>query len=431
MKLTLDNGIKVYIAHKKDLPITEIAFAVEAGGIYDFPGKEGLAYLMGHLLEKGTFKRTEDEIDNILEKAGIILDVNVGKHFIHISITSLSNHKETAIDILSDIVTNPIFPEKFVEREKEKVINEIKNELSDPNSVVEREFLKLVYGEEHPLGKPVNGFLTSIEKITRQDILEFYQKFLKPQRAYIAVVSDAQPSQILSLIKEYFSLWKAEEDSDGVSVPPPQFPTKPVLWVYHMPVNQVFIKFGHLAPLRNNPDYNKIRLMNYILGGGGFSSRVVKIVRAQKGYAYSVFTAFSFGYKFPGIFYGNTETKIETAHDAVKSFIQVIEDFLKEGATERELKDAKSFFEGSLPRLTETYRQIAKLMMDEMIYGLKEKFWVDDVEEIKRVTLKDIKEVTTKYLNPNSLVGVIVTDTTKFDIKKLNLPFDFEFKTPY
>ncbi len=430
MKKTLPNGIKILVAQKQGLPITQIYMAVEAGAIFDPKGKEGLANLTASLLDEGTKTRTDEEIALQIENVGGRLSINTGSYLITASLSVLSPYIDTGLDILNDIVRNPTFPEERFAREKERIISGIKEDLSDPNSVVDREFIQLVY-EGHPLGHPTSGYLNTMESITRDDVLNFYKTHYSPDRTYIVAVSDKPVEETFKKIKDYFGDWKVSSTHESTEIPEVPEIRGIKVRVYHMPVNQVFVAMGHLGPLRKDPEFNKVRVMNYILGGGGFVSRMMKKIRVEKGYAYSTYTTFRPGITLPGFFEASMETKVETAHDAIKLMFEVIKELKEHGVTEQELKDAQSFYEGSIPRLTETYPQYASALFQELYYGLPENFWLKDVEDIKKFTVDDILSAARKYLHPDNFVMVLVADTSKFDVNKLNLSgADISIETP-
>lgn len=421
MKETLPNGIKVLVAQKQGLPITQIYIAVEAGGIFDPKGKEGLANLTASLLDEGTKNRTDEEIALEIENVGGRLTINTSSYTVTLSLTVLSPYIGTGLDILRDILQNPTFPEERFNKEKERVISGIKEELSDPNSVVEREFIQLVY-EGHPLGHPTSGYLSTVESIKREDVLEFYRSYYYPERTYIVAVSDKPVKETFEKIGSFFADWEVGLARHGTKVPKISEIEGIKVRVYHMSVNQVFVAMGHLGPLRKDPEYNKVRVMNYILGGGGFASRMVKKIRTEKGYAYSTYTTFKPGVILPGYFEADMETKVETAHNAIRLMLEVIKELKENGITKDELQDAQLYYEGSIPRLTETYPQYASALFQELYYGLPEEFWLKDVEEIKSFTLDDIDYAAKKYLHPDNFVMVLVADTSKFDIEELKLP---------
>ncbi len=432
MKTTLENGVQVYVAQKKGLPITQVYLVVMAGSIYDPSGKEGLANLTTALLDEGTKHRTEEEIALEIEKIGGRIYLNTGAYYTSMSLTVLSPYTDIGLDVIADMLQNSIFPEERVEKERDRVLSGIKDQLSDPNSVLDREFIKAVYAG-HPLGHPENGYLNTVESITREDIVQFYQTYYRPERTYLVFVSDLEPEEALKKVKKYFGTWTVEGSGPGdVKIPDPQPIQGFHVKVFHMPVNQVFVAFGHLGPLRKNPDYNKIRLMNYILGGGGFASRMMQKVRVEKGFAYGVSTGFRPGVFLPGYFRSTTETKVESAHEAIPLMFEVIREMQEEGPTDQELSDAKSYYEGSIPRMTETYSQYARALLEEMLYGLPQNFWLKDVEEIKTLTREDVIEAARKYIDLNNLVMVLVADTSKFDLKKLKFPHaDISIEIPY
>jgi zinc protease len=416
-KSILENGLTVIVAEKRDLPIFLATVAVKTGSVYDPVGKEGTANLVGRLLDKGTKERNANEIAEVIEGLGGNLSISTGRWTTRVTLSILSKHRETGLEILSDILMNPLFKEDEIEREVGKVLSEINEKKSDPNSVLDDKFREALYGD-HPLGKPVEGYRESLKKIKRGDIVEFYEKFYVPNNSILVIVSDINPDDVMEIVNRYFRKWKRKELEFPEIKPPKPIMGKRVI-VVDMDVNQAFIALGNLGIERKNPDFNKLRVANYILGGGGFASRFFMKIRNEKGYAYSTYSYFSPGYKFPGYFIAETETKLESASPAINLMVKLIRDIREKGVKEKELDDARSFYEGSIPRQTETYSQIAGALLEEELYGLPLYHWLEDVEEIKSFKKEDIDEVAKKYFDPDNFVLVIVAnkDSLKLDIE--------------
>ena len=189
-----------------------------------------------------------------------------------------------------------------------------------------------------------------------------------------------------------------------------------------MDVNQAYIEMGNLGIRRANPDYNRLRVFNYILGGGGFVSRLFKEVRNKNGYAYDVHSYFEAGLYFKGPFVIGTETKLETANDAIEDILNVLKNTLDEGLTEDELNDTKAFYLGSIPRRTETYNQVASSLINKVLYGLPDFYWMKEVEEIQKLTLKEVNEAGKRYIDPENWLMVVVSNKDSLKLKVPGVP---------
>ena len=188
--------------------------------------------------------------------------------------------------------------------------------------------------------------------------------------------------------------------------------------VVQMPeVNQAYILLGHPVPFhRGSPDYTPARVANYILGGSGFSSRIVKEVRVKHGYAYSTYSYFIGGFGWDespitGFLQAGVETKLATGNDAVKLIRQLMREAKEKGFTEEELEAAKSYYRGSIARSAETYRQIAGLIITQADFGLPDLFWIKEIERIQKMSLEEVNSGA-RFYQPDDLVIAVVADTT-------------------
>ncbi len=312
---TLKNGLHIIAVKKDKLPIFYMEMVIKSGSVLDPEGKEGTANLVGLLVDEGTKTRSSEEIAEYIESIGSHFSVSVGRARTEIFARSLTSDVDSLLEIVSDIVMNPTFPEKEFEREKRRQKSSIMNNLSDPNYVTMVKLNELVY-EGTGLAHPPDGYIASIDKITLEDVKEFYGKYWIPNLAYVVVVSDLDPKVAIDKVEKHFSKWESKE----VKLPDiPIIKPKKKVEVFHMEgINQAYI--GMAFPVyiqRNSPDYNKVRVANYILGGSGFSSRILKKIRVEKGYAYSAYSYVMPNIvwkdeKYPSIFISNLQTRIGT-----------------------------------------------------------------------------------------------------------------------
>ncbi|MFZ8833959.1 MAG: M16 family metallopeptidase [Candidatus Caldipriscus sp.] len=421
---TLPNGLHILAAKKDKLPIFHMEIVIKAGSVLDPKGKEGLANLVSSLVDEGTKTKNSTQIAEYLESLGANFEVSVGKTQTTITARSLTSDADNLLDIVSEIIISPTFPQKEFQREKSRQIASIKNDLSNPNYVTSIKLDALIY-EGTPLAHPTDGYVESIEKITREDVVNFHKNYWLPNLSYIVVVSDLEPEEAIGKVEKYFSGWQKKD----VSLPDiPQISAKKKVEIFHMDgINQAYIRLAFPVNItRNSPDYNKVRVANYILGGSGFSSRILKKIRVEKGYAYSAYSyvmpniVWKDG-KYPSIFIAGLQTRVETSEDATNTLIELIKEAKEKGFTQEELNSAKGFYNGYIARLSETYSQVANLLSTRYLYGLPNMFWIKDIEEIRNLSLEDINYAAKKYIDLENFVLLIVTDTTKVKIKNLKI----------
>jgi len=419
---TLPNGLHVIAVKKDKLPIFHMQMTIKAGAMFDPEGKEGLANLVGIMVDEGTASRTSEQIASAIEDIGGSFSVNVGRTYTEVSVRCLTDDTDSMLAITSDIVMNPTFPEREFQRERRRQKASIQNNLSNPNYVASVSLYELLY-EGTPIAHPPEGYVPSLDNISREDLVEFHRKYWRPNIAYVVVVSSLDPEEAIAKVERYFSRW---ERSDLILPDLPKFRKRRVVKVAHMPgLNQAYVRLAAFVDIqRNSPDWNALRVANYILGGSGFSSRILHTIRVEKGYAYSAYSYIIPNIpwkrqKLPSVFISGLETRIETAEDAVLTLLNIIEEAKEKGFTEEELEAAKSFYSGYIARTSETYGQVAGLISTQYEYGLPDMYWIKDVEEIQRLTLEDVNRAARKYLETERYVLVILTDTTRFKPQKI------------
>ena len=421
---TLPNGLHVIAVKKDKLPIFHMQLTMRVGSLLDPEGKEGLANLVGVMVDEGTKDRTSEEIASAIENIGGSFSVNVGRTHTEITVRSLTDDADSMLAIASDVVLNPTFPEKEFQREKRRQKASIQNNMSNPNYVASVRLYELTY-EGTRLSHPTEGYVESVDRITREDLIRFHKEYWRPNISYVVVVSSLNPDEAIAKVERYFSGW----EKGKVELPDiPPIKKRRKVEVYHMAgLNQAYVRMA--APVdiqRSSPDWNALRVANYILGGSGFSSRILRKIRVEKGYAYS---AYSYvipnipwkSEKLPSIFIAGLETRTEAAEDAVLTLLDLIKEAKEKGFTEEELEAAKSFYNGYIARTSETYSQVAGLLSTQYEYGLPDMFWIKDVEEIRNLTLDRVNGAARKYLNTDRYVLLIVADTTKFKPKRLKV----------
>ncbi|NPB03963.1 MAG: insulinase family protein [Thermotogae bacterium] len=419
---TLSNGLHIIAVQKKKLPIFHMQLTIRTGSFLDPKGKEGTANLVGVMIDEGTKNRTSEQIASEIEDIGGYFSVSVGKTHSEVSLRCLADDIDRMLDIASDVIMNPTFPEKEFQRERRRQRSSIQNNLSNPNYVARVRLYELLY-EGTRLSHPSEGYVFSVDSITREDLIKFHNTYWRPNLAYVVVVSSLDPGEAIAKVEKYLSRWERKE----VQLPDiPNFKRERKVIVEHMPgLNQAYVRLAAFVDIqRNSPDWNALRVANYILGGSGFSSRILKKIRVEKGYAYSAYSYIipNIPWKhqrLPSVFIGGLETRIETAEDAVLTLLDLIKEAKEKGFTEEELEAAKSFYNGYIARTSETYSQVASLLSTQYEYGLPDMFWIKDVEEISRLTLQKVNAAARKYLNTEDYILLILTDTTHFKPKSL------------
>ena len=410
----LANGMVLLHSEKTVLPIVTVVVAIKAGSIAEPEEKAGLANLTADLLNEGTKTRSSKEISDAIEFVGGALGTSGGADYITVSLSVLKKDIGLGFELLSDIILNPAFSDEEIKRRKTAIKNAIIQQKEEPGSIVSKAFAEAVF-KKHPYGRPTEGTEESLDKITREDITSFHQGFYLPNNTIMTVVGDLGKTELKALLDRYFVNWHKKNVKE-LSLPIPAFEDRPKIVKIQKSLTQANIILGHLAIKRDNPDYYAVSVMNYILGGGGFASRLVDNIRDNRGLAYDVHSSFSAS-KYAGSFQAGLQTKNESANTAIAEVLKEMERIRTEPVSDKELSDAKAYLTGSFPLRIDSNRKIAGFLTSVEFYGLGLDY-VDNYRKfIEAVTKDDILAVAKKYLHTENYVLVVVGDLEKTSLK--------------
>ncbi len=410
----LPNGLVLLHAEKKTLPIVKVVVAIRAGSIMESYEKAGLANLTADLLKEGTRRRSSKEISDAIEFVGGSLGSSGGADFITITLSVLRKDLELGFDLLSDIILNPAFSDEEVARRKALIRSSIIQQKEEPGAVASKAFMKAVFGD-NPYGWPAEGTEDSVARITRQDIVDFHRTCYVPNNAIMTVVGDVGSDELKGLIAKYFRGWNGK-DVPSPRIPAPYSPDKPAVIAINKEITQANIILGHAGVRRDDPDYYAVLVMNYILGGGGFASRLMDNIRDNKGLSYDVHSFFAAN-KYAGSFQVGLQTKNQSANTAIEETLKEMNRIMTEPVGDKELNDARSFLTGSFPLKIDSNNKIAGFLTSVEYYNLG----LDYIEKypayINAVTKEDVLRVAKKHLNTKGYILVVVGDLEKAKLK--------------
>ena len=413
-RIVLDNGMVLLLAEKHAIPMVTISMAITAGKTAEPAYKSGLAALTASLLTQGTSRRTAQQISSEIDFIGGSLSTSGGDDFASANLRVLKKDIRTGLDLLSDVLLHAAFDQKEIDRKIKETLAEIRRQQEEPGIVAKNAFDKAVFGD-NAYGRTSDDVVASLPKLTRADVVEFYNACYSPNRSVIAVVGDVSETEIVSLMNEYFKSWRKSEQQLPAPVRPPVL-AKTVIEKIDKNVTQANIAMGHMGISRENPDYYTCLVMNYILGGGGFSSRLMDNIRDNKGLAYDVHSDFT-AQKEPGAFMVSIQTKNESANEVIAEAIKEIRRIQSELVSEKELRDAKAYLTGNFPLRMDTSAKIASLLTSIEIYNLGLDYSQKYPSLINSVTREDIQRVAKKYLLPDNMAIIVVANQDKAKLK--------------
>jgi zinc protease len=405
----LDNGLVLLTSEQPALPMVSIELLIDAGSRYDAPQQEGVANLAARLLTYGTNRRTALQISDALDFIGASLSARAGEDLVSVSLTVLKKDLATGLELLADVLTSATFPQDEIDRQKQSIIAAIRAREENPGDIAQRRFAALLYPQS-PYGRPVEGTEASVKSLEQRSIRAFYEQYYRPNRSIMAVVGDVSQQEITQALNRSLRSWRKGEPGGQLSIP--SAIGAPQMIRVNKDLTQANIIMGHEGVARSNPDYYAIQVMNYILGGGGFSSRAMDSVRNRRGLAYSIYSSFS-SEKSHGTFEFVMQTKNENALEAIQIVKDEIRRMREQRVTERELSDAKDYLTGSFPLRLDTNRKVANFIAQVEFFQLGIDYPERYADLIKKVTAEDVERVAQRYLQPDRLITVIVGNQKK------------------
>ena len=401
----LPNGLVWLFSEQRSLPLVSVNLLIKGGVLHDPPGKAGLANLTALLLTQGTKRRNATQIAQEVDFLGAKLNAAGSDDFISVGLTVLKKDLEPGLDLLKDVLLNPAFAPDEIKRKVTQLKASFKTDEDDPGIIASRAFHRRLFGN-NPYAHPPKGTPKDLEVIKRQDLVDFHRRFYRPNNAILTIVGDLSLEEAQEWVAKIFGEWQ-EAPIPDLETPPPPGVDKPEKIILDKNITQANILWGHLGIARNNPDFYALQVLNYILGGGGFSSRLLLNIREKRGLAYSVGSTFEAGWE-PGAFAIGLETKNQSAGEAVTQLIQEVEQVRSQPVSATEIEEAKSYLIGSFPSKMDSVAKRASLLAYVEFYGLGLDYPWRYPSLIKNLTPADLQKAAEKYLHPERYLLVVV-----------------------
>ncbi len=417
---TLDNGLLVVVVENHELPVVYMKMVIVAGSLYDKKELGGLASFTADMIRKGTNTRTAVELAESIDFVGGSLNSSADRDAIYVNTTVLVKHFDVALDLLSDIILNPVFDGTEIERKRKKTLSEIIQSKENPSRVCANAFDEMLF-RAHPYGHPVIGTRESVSAITGDDIVDFYEAYFRPNNSILVIAGDIEPNDAVARIADAFRDWQKAEIPD-LSAPSLIVPEGHQILLIDKPdATQTYIRFGNFGITRGNDDYYSFLVMNYILGSGvSFVNRLMQQVRDDAGLTYDIRTVNQF-HLLPGAYYCNTFTENDSTLKAINAAIGIMKDMADNEVSDDEFKNAVSFWSGFYPITLETPSQVANEIIKTEVYNLPASYIEDFAKNIKKVKKKDIRRIAKRLIDTDNMVFVVVSNAAdvKDDLEKL------------
>jgi zinc protease len=403
-KTITENGLTVLLSEDHSLPFVTIDLLVDAGSRRDPAGKEGLARLCAKGLLLGTVQRKAAAINEELDFMGASLNASANRDYGVIHMRMLKDELDKGLDLFADVLTAPVFPREEIRKEVSTTLAEIRAAEDDPEDVAEKAFMKSLFPQE-PYGHPVEGTKESVDKLQREDLLTFYGEYYHPNNSILVVAGDMTMKELKDRLLSRLATWVRADMPQETFNRAHSAEAKTVK--VDRNITQANVIIGQEGVSRENPDYYALSVLNYILGGGGFASRLTEDIRNKRGLAYAVESFFDPG-RYPGSFQIVLQTKNATAREAIAICRKQLELIREKPVSDEELEDAKKYLIGSFPMRFDTQAKLVNFLSQVQYYRLGLDYPERYASIIRGITKEEILRVARKYLHPDKAILVIV-----------------------
>ncbi len=405
---TLSNGLTVLVVEKRELPVVDVALVTRAGAHADTSDVAGRASLAADLLDDGTATRSALQIAEAADLLGASLHTQATWDETETGLHVLSPRLGPAIELLVDVALRPAYAESEVERKRKERLAAIVQEQDEPRIVASHAFGRAVYGTSHPYGAPVGGTRDSVSALTRDTLAEFHADRQRPGNAFLVAVGDVDADELARALERVLSGW-VDAAVPEYRTPAPETRPETTIHIVDRPgAPQSELRIGHSGPGRGTPDYFPLLVLNTIFGGA-FTSRLNSRLREEKGFTYGAGSGFAFR-RDGGPFIASSAVFTGASAEAVGIVLYEMQRIREERVGEQELERAKNYLALGLPRRMETTADILRIVSEQELHGLGDRYYDEYVERVRAVTADDVLRVAQEHFDPEHATIVVAGD---------------------
>jgi zinc protease len=404
----LNNGLQLYGIKNTEVPLVQLNIDISGGLLFDDAKKVGVANLVAKLMNKGTKNKTPKQLEEAIKKLGATINVYATQDSIKITASTLARNHQATVELITEMIIAPRWDAKEFLLIKQDIISQIKQQQTNPRQLANNQMNKLLYGKNNILSNNLLGTIASVKKITLADLQAFYETKLTPSLANIHIVGDISETDVLASFNNLEKLWH-KKDVLLPEIKAPSLPSKSKVYFYDVPnAKQSQLKIGFPAMNAMNEDYYSAQVMNYILGGGSFASKLTQELREGKGYTYSVSSRFS-GSKMNGEFIISSGVRTNVTLEAITLIKSLVEEYQKD-FTAKDLETTKSYYLKSNARRFETFNAKLAILQNMSQYDLPANYVLERAALVEGFTLDDIKSLANKHLRHEQMIYLVVGD---------------------
>jgi len=418
----LNSGIKVFGIQNDEVPLVQFEMEIQGGQMFETPETLGSSNLMANLMTRGTKTKSPEELEAAIESLGASIFMYATQTGVVISGNTLSRNYPATMDLVSEILLEPRWDEEEFELLKISTVNSLKAQLASPNSIASNEFAKLIYAEDEILANNRQGTTESVSNMTIEDLQNYYNTNLSAKLSSYYVVGDISKEDVLKGLVTIDANWQTPDLTlPEVTMAP--MPESATVYFYDVPnAKQSVLSFGYPALKATDEDYYLAGVMNYRLGGGGFASQLTQQLREGKGYTYGIRSRFS-GDEFAGRFSISSGVRTNVTYEATALVKELLENY-GENFNSNDLEVTKSFNIKSNARAFETLGAKLNMLSNMSHYDLPADYALQREQQVKNLTVDQVKELAKTYLKPNQMIYLVVGDaaTQVEKLEQLGLP---------
>ena len=415
----LRNGLRVVLVERHDVPIVRVFAVVQVGAEADPPGLPGTATMVAGLLPEGAGHKTAYQIAQAIDQAGGSIDTGAGWNQSYANVSVLSDHRQLAFNLLSDMLVHPSFAPAEVERIRKQTLSALDVVNQDPDYVADMVLRRFLFaGTDYAHSE--DGTRSSIERLTRNELVAFHSRYYVPSRTILAVAGDITESECLRLARRFLGRWKNVTPANPQPLPERHVVHRRQVIVVNKPdAVQTEIRVANLGIPRSSPDYSALMIANQVLGGPA-ANRLFDVLRTEHGLVYGASSDLDC-YSTLGAWVAKTSTRSAETIRATELVLNEISRMRDRPVRQWELQNARDYLVGHEALQFESASQVANQVLEMLLYHLPPDYWSRFPREVRSLTAEDVLATTRKYLNPDDDVIVLVGNVAAFKngLKKL------------
>ncbi len=405
-RAVLDNGLIVFLLEDHELPLLEVRAIMRTGTIFAPADQVGLARTMGTVMRTGgTGAITGDDLDAELEFMAASIETGMGTEMGSARLSCLMRDAGRCLELFADVLRDPAFRQEKIDLALNQSREAIRRMNDEPRDIAAREFRWLTYGQNSPWARAAT--MATLDTITRDDLIAFHETHYHPDRMMMAVAGDFERDEMLALIERHLGDWERGGDEPPAIPPAPEDVTPGIYFIHRPDVNQSNVRLGHMGLLRHHPDQYVARVMNFIYGSSGFTSRLMREIRSNRGLTYGIGGALNES-TGRGLFYAVTFTKTETTGEIIDAITEVTRDLQAHPPSAEEVQLAQESQANSFVFRFDSSIKIANERMRLEYWGYPDDYLETYLDRIQAVTAEDVQRVAREHIDLDNLVILVV-----------------------